>query len=127
MDRTGQEILAKLQRSARTSLQNTQQAVALAEQASTQLRAAGDKIAMLEQELWSYKERAERAESWLQRISQDIEQAFSSRPLDNKSSDAALDASGRQPESHPRLNGGPQTARLQRFLSEVKLPRVNEG
>ena len=82
MDRTGQEILAKLQRSARTSLQNTQKAIALAEQASTPLRAAEDKIARLEQELWSYKERAERAEAWLQRISQEIEQAFSSRQPD---------------------------------------------
>jgi ribosomal protein S20 len=73
----------KLQRSARTSLQNTQQAVALAEQASTQLRAAEDKIARLDQEVWISKERAERAEAWLQRISQDIEQVFPSRQPDN--------------------------------------------
>jgi hypothetical protein len=126
MDRIGQEILAKLQRSARTSLQNTQKAIALAEQASTQLRAAEDKIARLEQELWSYKERAERAEAWLQRISQDIEQAFPSRQPDNEISGAPLAIPGRQSESDPRLNGGPQTARLQQFLSKINIP-PNEG
>ena len=62
--------------------QNTQQAVALAHQASMQLRVAEDNVARLEQELWGYKERAERAEGWLQRISQEIEQAFSSRQPD---------------------------------------------
>ena len=56
--------------------------VALANQASMQLRVAEDNVARREQELWGYKERAERAEGWLQRISQEIEQAFSSRQPD---------------------------------------------
>ena len=47
-----------------------------------QLRVAEDNVARFEQELWGYKERAERAEGWLQRISQEIEQAFSSREPD---------------------------------------------
>ena len=78
LDRAGQEILSKLQWAASIAEQNTQQAVALARQASMQLRVAEDNVARLEQELWGYKERAERAEGWLQRISQEIEQAFSS-------------------------------------------------
>ena len=44
-----------------------------------QLRVAEDRIARLEAEAWSYRERAERAEAWLQRISQEIEQSFPSR------------------------------------------------
>ena len=82
LDRTGQEVLAKLQRAASMAEQNTQHAVALAHQLSMQLRVAEDKVARLEHDLWSYKERAERAEGWLQRISQEIEQAFASRQSD---------------------------------------------
>ena len=82
LDRAGQEILSKLQRAASIAEQNTQQAVALAQQLSMQLRAAEDNVARREQELWGYKERAERAEGWLQRISQEIEQAFTSRQPD---------------------------------------------
>ena len=82
LDRAGQEILSKLQRAASIAEQNTQQAVALAHQVSMQLRAAEDNLARREQELWGYKERAERAEAWLQRISQEIDQAFSSRQPD---------------------------------------------
>jgi hypothetical protein len=82
LDRTGQDVLSRLQRAAGIAEQNTQHAVALAHQASMQLRVAEDKIARLEQEMWGYKERAERAEGWLQRISQEIEQTFPSRQTD---------------------------------------------
>lgn len=82
LDRTGHEVLLKLQRAASIAEQNTQHAVALAHQVSMQLRVAEDKVARLEHELWGYKERAERAEGWLQRISQEIEQAFASRQSD---------------------------------------------
>ena len=41
-----------------------------------------DKLARLEQEMSNYRERAERAEGWLQRISQEIEQTFLSRQPD---------------------------------------------
>jgi hypothetical protein len=76
VDRAGNDVLVKLQRAAGIAEQNTQHAVALAHQAAMQLRVAEDKIARLEAEVWSYKERAERAEGWLQRISQEIEQTF---------------------------------------------------
>jgi hypothetical protein len=82
LDRAGQEVISKLQRAASIAEQNTQHAVALAHQASMQLRVAEDKILRLEYELSSYKERAERAEAWLQRISQEIEQSFASRQTD---------------------------------------------
>jgi hypothetical protein len=79
VDRAGNEVLVKLQRAAGIAEQNTQHAVALAHQATMQLRVAEDRIARLEAEAWSYRERAERAEAWLQRISQEIEQSFPSR------------------------------------------------
>jgi uncharacterized coiled-coil protein SlyX len=44
-----------------------------------QLRVAEDKIAKLEAEIWSYKDRAERAEEWLRRITLEIEKSFPSR------------------------------------------------
>ncbi len=71
-----QDVLAKLQRAAAIADQNTQQAVAAAHQTSMQLRVAEDRIARLEAEIGSYKERAARAEGWLQHISQEIEQLF---------------------------------------------------
>jgi len=79
VDRAGNEVLVKLQRAAGIAEQNTQQAVSMAHQATMQLRVAEDRIARLEAEAWSYRERAERAEAWLQRISQEIEQSFPSR------------------------------------------------
>ncbi len=82
LDRAGQEVLSRLRRAASVAEQEKQQAVALAHQASMQLRVVEDRVARLEQEVWGYKQRAERAEGWLQRISQEIEQTFSSRPPD---------------------------------------------
>jgi hypothetical protein len=41
-----------------------------------QLRVAEDKIAKLEAEIWAYKDRAERAEEWLRRITTEIEKSF---------------------------------------------------
>jgi hypothetical protein len=82
LDRTGHEVLSRLQQAAAIEEQNTQHAITLTHQASMQLRVAEDKLARLELEILSYKERAERAERWLQRISQEIEQTFSSRKPD---------------------------------------------
>ena len=74
--RAGHEVLTKLQYAAGIAEQNTQHAVSLAHQTAMQLRVAEDKVARLEAEIWNYKERTERAEGWLQRIAQEIEQSF---------------------------------------------------
>lgn len=79
LDRAGQDVLVKLQRAAGIAEQNTQHAVAVAHQTTMQLRVAEDRIARLEADIWAYKERAERAEGWLQRISREIEQQFAPR------------------------------------------------
>jgi hypothetical protein len=79
LDRAGHDVLVRVQHAAGLAEQNTQHALSMAHQASMQLRVAEDKIAKLEAEIWSYKERAERAEEWLRRISQEIEKSFPSR------------------------------------------------
>jgi hypothetical protein len=76
LDRLGQEVLAKLQYAAGLAEQNAQHVLSMAQEAATQLRIAEDKVARLELEVWNYKQRAERAEGWLQRISQEIDQSF---------------------------------------------------
>jgi hypothetical protein len=82
VDLTGEEVLSSLRRVADVAEQNIQRAVAQAHHASMQLRAAEDKIARLEQEMGGFKERAERAEAWLRRISQEIDQTFPARQPD---------------------------------------------
>jgi chromosome segregation ATPase len=79
LELTGEEVLASLRRVANVAEQNIQRAVNQAHQASMQLRIAEDKIARIEQEMRALKGRAERAEAWLLRISQEIDQTFPAR------------------------------------------------
>ena len=79
LDRVGQDVLVRLRHAAATAEQSVQHALGVAHQASMQLRVAQDRVAKLEAEMAGYKERAERAEQWLRRVSQEIEQAFPSR------------------------------------------------
>jgi len=51
-----------------------------AQRLSSQLRAAEDRIAELEAEVQQYRERAERAENWLHKISAEIEDRLISQP-----------------------------------------------
>ena len=61
-----------------TAQQSTQQAIAVSHKLSVQLREAEERIRELEGGYWTYKQRADRAEEWLSRISQEIEQQFRS-------------------------------------------------
>jgi hypothetical protein len=79
LDRAGHDVLILLQHAAGIAEQNTEHALNMAHQAAMQLRVAEDKVGKLETEIWTYKERAERAEEWLRRISQEIEKTFPSR------------------------------------------------
>ena len=65
-----------LEQAAAVAAQNCQHAVDVAQKISLKLRAAEDRIKDLEAEIGHYQERAARAEQWLQRISQEIEQRF---------------------------------------------------
>jgi chromosome segregation ATPase len=76
VDQAGQSILDLLHKAADTADQNTRQAVEAAQRLAQQLQAARDRVAQLEGELAAYRERAERSESWLDKIRTEIEQQF---------------------------------------------------
>ena len=59
---------------------NSRQALETAQRLSSQLRAAEDRIAELEAEVQQDRERAERAENWLYKISAEIEDRLISHP-----------------------------------------------
>ena len=75
-DNAGQAILDMLRRAASVAEQNTQHAISTAHKLSMQLRAAEDRIRELESHAENYRERADRAEEWLRRIANDLEQTF---------------------------------------------------
>jgi hypothetical protein len=83
VDRAGNAILGLVNRAAGTAAADLQEAREVAErlapqlQASRdQLRAADDQINALKAEVRRYRDRANRAEKWLQQISSEIEQKF---------------------------------------------------
>src|SRR5215468_7713660 len=76
VERSGQAIVSLLQQAAETANSNCNRAMDLAHKLSMQLRAAEERIRELELEMRRYQDRAERAEQWLVRIYNDIEQKF---------------------------------------------------
>ena len=67
-DSAGQAILKLLHRAAGAAEANSRQALETAQRLSSQLHAAQDRIAELEAELQLYREKADRAEEWLSKI-----------------------------------------------------------
>jgi hypothetical protein len=90
LERAGQDVLTKLHRAAKVAEESTQQAIAISHKLSGQLRAAEDRIREIEGEYWTYRHRAERAEGWLRRISQEIDQTFFAS-AENRPDKAALE------------------------------------
>src|SRR5215469_18548731 len=80
LDSAGQAILKLLHKAADAAEGNNRQALETAQRLSSQLRAAEDRIAELEAEVQQYRERAERAENWLHKISAEIEDRLISQP-----------------------------------------------
>jgi predicted nucleic acid-binding Zn-ribbon protein len=74
VDKAGQSILNLLHKAADAADQNSRHAVEAVQGLSQQLQAARDRIAQLESDLAAYQDRAERSESWLDRIRVEIEQ-----------------------------------------------------
>ena len=89
LDRAGHDVIVKLQQAAAIAEQHAQHVLGIAHQTSMQLRVAEDKIAKLEAEIWTYKDRAERAEEWLRRISLEIDKTFASREPQQQPEDYA--------------------------------------
>jgi cell fate (sporulation/competence/biofilm development) regulator YmcA (YheA/YmcA/DUF963 family) len=73
LESAGQAILKLLHKAAGATEANSRQALATAQKLASQLRAAEDRIAELETEVQHYREKSERAEDWLRKISAEIE------------------------------------------------------
>ena len=73
-DEAGRAIIAKIQKAADLSNENCDRALKLAHKLSMQLRAAEERINQLEGEIQFFRERAARAERWLQTIQKEIEE-----------------------------------------------------
>src|SRR5262249_51905800 len=74
LDEAGQAIVAKIQRAAELANDNCDRAMRLAHKLSMELRAAEDRINQLEAEVELFRDRAARAEQWLQTIHKEIEE-----------------------------------------------------
>jgi hypothetical protein len=73
LDSSGQAILSLLHTAAGEAETVSRQALEKAQRLSRQLQAAQDRIAELEAEVRLFREKAERAEGWLSKISTEIE------------------------------------------------------
>jgi molecular chaperone GrpE (heat shock protein) len=76
LDKAGQSILRLLHKAAGVAEENSRHALDMAQKLSHQLRAAENRIATLEAEVESYRNRAERAEQWLHKVYTEIEDRF---------------------------------------------------
>jgi hypothetical protein len=74
LEEAGQAIVAKIQKAADLSNENCDRAMALAHKLAIELRATEDRINQLEAEVELFRDRAVRAEGWLQRIQKEIEE-----------------------------------------------------
>ena len=79
-DSMGQAILRLLHAAADETETDSRRSLETAQRLSHQLHAAQDRIAELEAEVRLYREKAERAEGWLSRISIEIEGRLINEP-----------------------------------------------
>src|SRR6516165_10086898 len=84
LDSAGQAILKLLHKAAGAAKANSRRASEAAQKLSSQLRAAEDRIAALEAELHLYRDRADRAEEWLSKISTEIENRLINQPEEKR-------------------------------------------
>ena len=73
-DEAGQAVIAQILKAAELTNENCDRAMALAHKLAMQLRAAEDRISQLEAEVALFRDRATRAEGWLQTIHSEIEE-----------------------------------------------------
>jgi hypothetical protein len=76
VDESGRAIVAMLQKAADMAREDCARAMDLAHKLSFQLRAAEERARDAEAEAVHFRERAERAETWLVRIHGEVEQVF---------------------------------------------------
>src|SRR4029078_11106865 len=80
----GQAILKLLHMAAGAAEANSRRALDTAQTLASRLRAAEDRIAELEAEVHHYREKSDRAEEWLRKISMEIEARLISEPDDKR-------------------------------------------
>jgi hypothetical protein len=73
-DEAGQAVITQIRKAAELANENCDRAMALAHKLAMQVRAAEDRITQLEAEVALFRDRATRAEGWLQTIHSEIEQ-----------------------------------------------------
>jgi hypothetical protein len=73
VDEAGHRVVALLREAANISAENVERAMSMAHKTSMELRAAEDRITQLEAEVERLRDRAIRAERWLETIKQEIE------------------------------------------------------
>jgi hypothetical protein len=76
LDKAGETILQLVHEAAGVAEQNSSRVLRMAQKFSDQLRTAEDRIAELEAESATYRERGDRAEQWLHTVYTEIEDRF---------------------------------------------------
>jgi hypothetical protein len=76
VDESGRSIVALLERASEMAKHDCARAMDLAHKLTFQLRAAEERVQELEVEAAHFRERATRAEDWLQHIHREVEQTF---------------------------------------------------
>ena len=89
LDKAGQTILQLLHRAANVAEDNNRHALEMAQTLSHQLHQAEDRIAELEAEAETYRERTERAEQWLHKVYVEIENRFLRQSEDRRRTNSA--------------------------------------
>jgi hypothetical protein len=84
LDSAGQAILKLLHKAAGVAEANSRHALETAQKLSRQLREAENRITELEAENQLYREKAERAEQWLHKISTEIEERLIRQPEEER-------------------------------------------
>ena len=79
LERAGKAILVLIDRVAQTTEARVAETTKTAQKVTEQLRAAEDRIRQLETELRHYQQRAARAEEWLMRVRNEIQNNFFSQ------------------------------------------------
>jgi hypothetical protein len=84
LDSAGQAILKLLHKAAGAAEANGRRALGTTQKLSSELRAAEHRIAELEAEVQHYREKSERAEVWLSKISAEIEDRLINEPVERR-------------------------------------------
>jgi predicted nucleic acid-binding Zn-ribbon protein len=74
VEEAGEAIVAKIRKASELANENCDRAMKLAHKLAMELRAAEDRINQLEAEVQLFRDRAARAEHWLQTIYKEIEE-----------------------------------------------------